>query len=508
MGEGVEGGGRMTKEELEKLLTKLTPQERSEFFALVKEEKKEPVFRSPEHSWQTKFLDDPARMKVLLCTRRAGKSYAAGLMLLEAAWKNPNVSCLYVALTRASAKRIMWKDVLKTIDREQQLGCRFNETELSVTLPNGSIVYLLGMDADEQEKEKALGQKFKAVCVDEAASYNVDLNEIVYGILKPATADYRGTIALIGTPGNMKRGIFFDLTRGQDPGDPGKWEKDGWACYRWTAFQNPKVAEQWSAEIEDLRLANPAVEQTTLFQQHYLGRWVIDDTKLVYKFDSARNLFKELPVPKLGGGRGRWHYVLGIDLGFNDPTAWVVCAYHDHDRCLYVLGADKKAGCDITEVADRTRNLMTKFEFDAIVIDNANRQAVEEIRRRHDIPLTAADKVGKADFIEIMNGDFVSGWIKLHATATLALQEEYGGLVWDERSPRREEHPASPNHACDAALYAWRHCYQWLSETGAHRLTPYSSASADWMVLEAERRLEEGLAERERMEAEARLYSE
>ena len=497
----------MTKEELEKLIGKMTPQERSEFFELVKEEKKEPVFRSPEHSWQTRFLDDPSRMKALLCTRRAGKSYAAGLMLLEAAYKNPNVSCLYVALTRASAKRIMWKDVLKTIDREQQLGCRFNETELSVTLPNGSIVYLLGMDADEQEKEKALGQKFKAVAVDEAASYNVDLNEIVYGILKPATADYRGTIALIGTPGNMKRGIFFDLTRGQDPGDPGRWDKDGWTCYRWTAFQNPKVAEQWTAEIEDLKLANPAVEQTTLFQQHYLGRWVIDDTKLVYKFDSARNVFKELPAQKVNG-RGRWHYVLGIDLGFNDPTAWVVCAYHDFDRCLYVLGADKKGGCDITEVADRTRNLMTKFEFDAIVIDNANRQAVEEIRRRHDIPLTAADKVGKADFIEIMNGDFVSGWIKLHSTATLALQEEYGGLVWDERSQRREEHPASPNHCSDAMLYAWRHCYQWLAETGAHRLTPYASASADWMVVEAERRLEESLAERDRMEAESRLYSE
>lgn len=496
---------KYTPKELEALIAKMTPSERAEFFALIQPEKKEPTFRSPEHAWQTKFLDDPARMKALLCTRRAGKSYAAGLLLLEAAYKNPNVSCLYVALTRASAKRIMWKDVLKTIDREQQLGCRFNETELSVTLPNGSIIYLLGMDADEQEKEKALGQKFMAVAVDEAASYNVDLNEIVYGVLKPATADYRGTIALIGTPGNMKRGLFYDLTKGQVPSEAGQWEKNGWSCYRWTAFENPKVAVHWQAEIDDLKKANPLIEETSLFQQHYLGKWTVDDSKLVYRFDYERNTFTEMPMVK---GAGRWHYVLGIDLGFNDPTAWVVCAYHDSHRVLYVLGAHKKAHCDITEVAEQTRKLMGKFEFDRIIIDNANKQAVEEIRRRHDIPLTPAEKTGKADFIEIMNGDFISGNIKLHKKSTEMLMEEYSQLVWDERSPRREEHPACANHLCDATLYAWRHCYQYLSEMLQPNGLHYGRSQEDWMVLEAERELERVLEERRAQEADLALYSQ
>jgi len=495
----------MTKEELDKLIAKMTPAERSEFFALVAAEKKEPVFRTPEHVWQTKFLDDSSRMKALLCTRRAGKSYAAGLMLLEAAYKNPGVSCLYVALTRASAKRIMWKDVLKEIDRAQGLGCRFNETELSATLPNGSVIYMLGMDADEQEKDKALGQKFMAVAVDEAASYNVDLREIVYDILKPATADYRGTIALIGTPGNMKRGLFFDLTKGQNPGEPGQWEKMGWSCYRWTTFDNPKLAEKWREEIEDLKLANPLVEETPGFQQMYLGKWVVDDSKLVYRFDYDKNTFDELPVLNKGG---RWHYVLGIDLGFNDPTAWVVCAYHDHDRTLYVLGAHKKAKCDITEVADQTRKLMGRFEFDRIVIDNANKQAVEEMRRRHDIPLTPAEKTGKADFIEIMNGEFASQYIKVHKKAAAPLIEEYGQLIWDERSMRREEHPASPNHCADAALYAWRHCYQWVAEVRQNNGLKYGKSEADWMLLQEEQEMERLLADRQAQDEEIALWGQ
>ena len=495
----------MTKEELEKLIGKMTPQERSEFFELVKEEKKEPVFRSPEHSWQTRFLDDPSRMKALLCTRRAGKSYAAGLMLLEAAYKNPNVSCLYVALTRASAKRIMWKDVLKTIDREQQMGCRFNETELSVTLPNGSMIYLLGMDTDEQEKDKALGQKFKAVVIDEAASYGVDLHEMVYGILKPATADYRGTIAMIGTPGNMKRGLFYELTKGQNPGEARRWIKQGWSGHRWTAFDNPHMADKWKAEIEDLRLANPLIENTPLFQQHYLGKWVVDDSNLVYRFDYTKNTFETLPTMQKGG---RWHYVLGIDLGFNDPTAWVVCAYHDFDRTMYVLGAHKKAKCDITEVADQTRKLMSRFEFDRIVIDNANKQAVEEMRRRHDLPLTPAEKTGKADFIEIMNGDFVSGYIKVHKKAASGLVDEYGQLIWDDRSHRKEEHAGCENHMADAALYAWRHCYQWLSEVRGANGLKHGKSEADWMLLQEEQELERLLQDRQAQEEEIALWGQ
>lgn len=410
-------------------------------------------------------MRDPAKLKVVLCTRRSGKTYGAGLWLVEGAHLTPGSSSLYVALTRASAKRIMWRDVLKVIDREKKLGGRFNETELSVTFPNGSAIYLLGLDADEGEKEKALGQKFRRVAVDEAASYSIDLNELVFGVLKPAVADYRGEIALIGTPGNFKRGLFFDLTKGQDPGASGTWEAAGWSGHRWSAFDNPHIREKWVEEIADLKRMNPRIEETPLFQQHYLGRWVIDDTQLVYRYEPGRNDFGgKLPA---FAGRGRWHYVLGIDLGFADSTAWSVCAYHDLDRTLYVVETDKAERLDITDVAVRTRALAARYEFDALVVDGANKQAVEEMRRRHDLPLRAADKTGKVDFIELMNGDFISGRIKLDPVRCAPLVEEYAGLIWDERSTKREEHPAAPNHVCDATLYAWRHCYAYLAQTPA-----------------------------------------
>jgi hypothetical protein len=266
------------------------------------------------------------------------------------------------------------------------------------------------------------------------------------------------------------------------------------------------MADKWRAEIEDLKLANPLIEETPIFQQHYLGKWVIDDSNLVYRFDYDRNSFDELPVKQPGAGR--WHYVLGIDLGFNDPTAWVVCAYHDFDRTLYVLGAHKKEKCDITEVAEQTRKLMGRFDFDRIVIDNANKQAVEEMRRRHDIPLTPAEKAGKADFIEIMNGDFISGHIKLHKKMAAPLIDEYGQLIWDDRSGRREEHPAAPNHCCDAALYAWRSCYQYLADMLQPNGLRYGHSEADWMLMQEEREIEKLLQEKRNREAEMMLYED
>ena len=57
-----------------------------------------------------------------MCTRRAAKSYSDGLVLAKAALERPDVSCLYIGLTRESAKRIMWKDVLKAINRRHKLG--------------------------------------------------------------------------------------------------------------------------------------------------------------------------------------------------------------------------------------------------------------------------------------------------------------------------------------------------------------------------------------------------
>lgn len=354
-----------------------------------------------------------------------------------------------------------------------------------MTLPNGSVIYLLGADTDEEEKQKLLGQKYAAVVIDESASFSVDLTELVYGILKPAVADYRGCISLIGTPGNLKRGLFFELTQGQDPLTAGRWEARGWSCHRWSASHNPHMAKQWAGEIEELKKANPLIEETSLFQQHYLGRWTVDESKLVYRYQAGRNDAASLPEFP----RGDWHYVLGVDLGYSpDPSAFVVCAYHDFGRALYVLEATKETELDVTAVAERIRSIQARYDISTTVIDNANKQAVEEMRARHNIQLTAADKTGKMDFIELLNGDLIQGYVKLLPAAE-PLRLEMMELVLDERSEKRQEHPACANHCADGFLYNWRFCYPYLAQ--AIRPSAPAPQSKEWHEANAKRALEE-----------------
>ena len=432
-----------------------------------------PVIIDTTFESQHKFIIHPARLKAALCTRRSGKSYGDGLYLFKEAMENAGVNCLYLGLTRDTCWRIMWKDVLKVINNKYGIGSKFNETKLTITLPNGSMIYLLGADSDEDEKNKVLGQKYKLVIIDEAQSYTINLRDLVYKMLRPAMADLRGTIVLTGTPCNITQGLFYDITTGIEL---------GWEVARWSALDNPYMVKQWNEEIADMIATNPLAVETASFKQMYLGEWVIDTDKLVYKYEENRNDFKMLPVMR----SGEWHYVLGIDLGYEDDSAFIVGCYHDYNTNLYIVDEYCRKHMDITEVANKIKELSDKYQVEICVIDGSAKQAVKEMENRHGLSLIPSDKTGKSDFIELMNGEFIMKKILLGQNVP-KLKEEYSKLVWDDNDKKRVEHPACKNHRTDASLYLWRYCYQWLSKILPIKPLPNTK---EWFI-EEERRLEE-----------------
>lgn len=410
----------------------------------------------PNFSRQTDFILDPSRLKTLFCTRRSAKSYTAGLYMVYECLTNPGANCLFLGLSRESAKGIIWKDVLQEINYKYDLKAVFNLTELTVTFPNGSIIRATGVDADQDEMNKLLGKKYRLVCIDEASMYTIDLEKLVYGILKPAMADVRGTICLMGTSSNFTRGLFYDVTTGV--------RKD-WSVHAWTAHDNPYVAIQWQEELDEIERDRPLFKETPLFKQWYLNQWVVDTDKLVYKFDHQRNSFSRLP-PNLNPTG--WTYVLGVDTGWEDDNAFVLSAFHDNDPSLYVVKTFNKKHMTFDQVTAKIQEFMDDKDMapSKIVIDGANKQGVESMRQRSSIPFEYADKQDKATFIELLNADLVQAKIKVASRCT-ALINELMGLVWktdgDKISIPRKEHPSLPNHLCDAFLYAWRNGYHYHS---------------------------------------------
>lgn len=438
-----------------------------------------------EHAFQQQilFIKDNAKQKVLFCTRRSAKSFTAGLYLVREALTNPGCNCLFIGLTRASAKAIIWKDILTIIDTKYQLKASFNQTELAMTLPNGSVITVTGIDADEKEMNKLLGRKYRLVCIDEASMYTVDIRNLVYGILGPAMVDPNqdgesGTICLMGTASDFPRGLFYDITVGKE---------NGWKLFQWTAHDNPYVCRQWREALKKIEFERPEYMETPQFKQWYLNQWVIDEEKLVYRFNMQKNLGR---TPSLGLAHNGWTYVLGVDTGWEDDSAFVLTGYHTNDPFLYVLLAFKQKKMTFEDVALKIQEFMRHplYAPHKIVIDGANKQGVESMRHRSNIPFEYADKKDKATFIELCNSDLIQGKIKIIDTPeNRPLWEEMSGLVWvtdgDKIKYPKKEHPSLPNHLCDAFLYSWRCGWHYASIPSQKKITV---GSREWYAEQSE----------------------
>jgi phage terminase large subunit len=282
----------------------------------------------------------------------------------------------------------------------------------------------------------------------------------VYGILKPAVADpnskgERGTICMMGTSSNFTKGLFYDLTTGKEP---------GWSLHTWTAHDNPYVKDQWQEELNEIDTTRPLFKETPLYKQWYLNQWVVDTDKLVYKFNDQRNVFISRPDTL---NPNSWTYVLGVDLGFEDDSAFVLCAFHDNEKTLFAVNTFNKKGMDLTDVANKIKEFQANYPVAKVIIDGANKQGVEEMQRRHGVPLTPSEKQDKVTFIELLNAELIQGYVKIHKNST-NLINELMGLVWQTEGDTiklpKKEHPSLPNHLCDALLYAWRYCYSYMAE--------------------------------------------
>lgn len=402
---------------------------------------------------QIQAIEDPHRMKAYFTTRRGAKSYTDGIEMIKNGMETPGCNLLYLGLTTGSAFGIIWKDVLKHIDNKCNLGIQFvTSPRPEARFPNGSNIYISGVDIDENERKKLFGRKYKHIVIDEAALFGIDLRDLVYVVLRPALTDMRGTLVLSGMASDITRGLFYDITVGKEA---------GWSLHKWSAHDNPHVATQWAEELDFIAKQQPHLVGTARYRQAYLNEWVVDEDKLVYKFDSVRNVFQQRPAHLSPTG---WTYVLGVDTGWEDDNAFVLTAFHENDPTLYVVRTFNQPKMTFDQVTAKIQEFMSDKDMPPakIIIDGANKQGVESMRQRSGIPFEFADKIGKVDFIEMLNGDLIQGKIKINQGCS-SLIDELKALIWKSDGgiilvPKREE-PRLPNHLCDAFLYAWRNGY-------------------------------------------------
>ena len=153
---------------------------------------------------------DECEEAVIVLHRRAGKTVLLLNHIIKKAMQFPGEDgeFAYVAPYLKQAKRIAWKYLKRYTNPIP--GRVFSESELTVTLPNGSRIGLFGADNPEALR----GVYLDGAVLDEFAQIDPDVYE---SILSPALMDRNGWVVFSGTP-NGRNALFHKLMElRQDP---------------------------------------------------------------------------------------------------------------------------------------------------------------------------------------------------------------------------------------------------------------------------------------------------
>jgi hypothetical protein len=415
-----------------------------------------------EQAW---LLEDTSRRKTLLCPRRAGKSFSAAVYLLATCLMRTEVNCLYATLTKGSARAILWP-MLKAFNEEFVLNAHFHNTHLVCSLPGGKRrITLTGADS-RSEIDKLRGQPYDLVIIDECKSFPSDvLTELVREVIGPALNDTMGSMVLMGTPGSVLSGVFYEATR---PGsemcrmyqDRGTTTAKMWSGHSWSIEDNIAQPHLWEACLAD-KDSYGWGDENPIWKREYLGQWVSDDDAFVYKMERGRNTWERDPESKNPHGlpdEHEWVYLMGCDLGYDDPFALVVCAYSETCDTLFQVYDYKQANMTVSDIARVISEVKAFFgDFEAMVGDRGGlgKMVLAELSERYELHIEAAEKAEKRDYIELLNSDMIEGRIKILIDSELAQEMAY--LVWDRHGQKEDRSCA--NHVCDSFLYTWRYSF-------------------------------------------------
>lgn len=442
------------------------------------------------HKKQQLAADDPNDYVDVCTPRRAGKSHWAGVGKgVRKALMTPGARIIIIGLTLRSVKASFWR-AITTECKRRGIEVEINLSDLSLTFNNGSYIYLYGAETMDRI-ERLRGDEYDLAVIDEAGSFAPSsLGYMIHTVLRPAVGTRDGQIVLVGTPGYVFDGDFY---YGSNPhkvhpklGIPLSWKYDPkvgrrddvmWSFHTWTMADNTAKAGQWARALRD-KARNRVSDDHPSWRREYLGEWVFSEDGLVYAYSACKNKDSTRvnwsgAVSELEGGD--WHFLCGIDFGFENPTAFTVAAYSRDQQRLREVHSEKHSHLVLSEVAAIHRELSAKYGgFDATVVDAGaqGKMIVETLRSDYGVMAQAAEKREKQAFQQAMNSDFHSG--KIQIIEGSVLEQELLTLSWDltdgdketlSRKGRLRENPNQPNDASDSFLYVWRFsAHRWEPE--------------------------------------------
>lgn len=261
------------------------------------------------HSGQAGPFTSKARFRTVVAGRRWGKTHWVCIELIMAATAKRKQRCWYVAPSYMMAKQIAWEKLKEIIPRKW-LAKKPNETDLKLTLKNGSTISLKG--ADNPDSTRGVGVHF--LVLDEFQ----DMKPNIWEAIRPTLSDTKGRCIFIGTPKSFNH-LYTMYRRGQ-PGAGGK-KNPQWESWQFRTADSPFISR---LEIENAK--NDMDPRS--FRQEYEASFESMSGRVYYDFDRSKNVRPCPYDPSLP----TW---VGQDFNI-DPMSGVVIQLHGNE--VWVTG--------------------------------------------------------------------------------------------------------------------------------------------------------------------------
>lgn len=443
---------------------------------------------------QAELVLDPSPHIAGICPRRAGKSYAGASAALIQGEAKPGSISIIISLNLKQLRRLYWKggaSGLFTLDKQFKLNLTFSSTALMWEHENGSIGYLLGAEDDDQ-LEVIRGLEADLYLIDECKSFHPSvLNTLIDDIIDPQLNTRRARLILIGTPGFIASGPFYQATcpEAKDEehrpylvkyGEKDPWGRTPqedllWSLHSWTLQENTAKPHQWTEALKKKR-AKKWADDSPVWRREYLGHWTAGGSGMVFRYGAEKSTGKVTWQPQITDDNpsglpaegAPWRFIAGMDFGYEAPTALVVAAYSSKLKQLRHVADYSRRHLLPPDIEDLLNEAQEKYgRFERIFADAANLgiTLVKHLEARG-FPIEKSEKREKLDHIELVNGSFSRGEIKIIPgsilerqllTVAWALGDEDEDEILDlARRGKLKEDDAIPNDSTDAFLYMYR----------------------------------------------------
>lgn len=383
--------------------------------------------------YQARLLQSGARYVMLNCSRQAGKSTAAAVLCLWQALFFPNSLIVVFGTVGRQANEILVK-VQEFIDLLPERPDLKGDSVNKLAFKNGSRIIAL-----PSTQRNIRGFAAQLVIMDEAS----EAPDSLFRAVAPMIIASKGRLVIMSTPAGQ-RGFFHSL-----------WSQ---ALKGWDLIEAPWQQVPWH-DPADIAMQRTMLQE--LFAQEFECQFLAAGIGNLYSaFNVAVNVIPALPPadPKL------WSWLLGLDFGVINATAFVVAGWLPQDPTLYIAHSESAPGLLASQMAERITTLQRAYPFYKITGDEGGmgKGFAEELRKHFLIPAEAADKQRKAAFINVLNGSFALGRVKIVGPTNEDLVHQVRVLQWDKH--RKNHRPGQPADLADAFLYAWRSSTAYLQD--------------------------------------------